>query len=305
MKNLLITFFLTIISPLVFANKIDSLTDNTVKQFISPLIDKFIYKEWEVKSWQKVDLNNDGLTDLIAIEVPKGSNYKFNFVVMDKGNNRFQLIDIRYQFDDSRESIEPIKLNNISLLVFHGYTIYFTKQHQYTQTERTDTLIYKFNNFIEYNKTPPNYKIDSITYSSKWGWYGLENTPPPNTKPDQNLIIDHSGNAVYSNNFSSSTYVFTGTTRPTRNPKTDIGTFKCIIKKSDLKDICNLINYLSIKKLNDSYAITWTDNTSCYIRVKFKDGSVKYIADYGGSGTFGLKNLFAKLFALRDSQDWK
>lgn len=309
-KLLLISSFL--FSALVtFANTVDSLkTDSDVVNFLNILVKKqwpLNRKLTKVNSWQKIDFNTDKNTDLL-VEVLDSYYHPTYLIAIDIGKNEFKLIHFGIREDG--KILDIIKYNNIPLIVFNSsyYPAIYSKGNfsRPKKENRTDTLIYKYDNFVEFNKNPDQYQIDSITFSSLWGWRGRDDTPPKNTNPDQNLEISSNCKATYTSNRNSATYVFTkGVKRPPRHPKTDLGTFKGKIKKSDLEDIYNLINYLSIKKLNDRYAVTFTDETSCYVRIKFKDGSTKYIADYGGEGTFGLKNLYAKLFALRDSQDWK
>ncbi|MES2377803.1 MAG: DUF6438 domain-containing protein [Bacteroidota bacterium] len=306
MKKLFLIFCLFFATQTTFANTIDSLkTDKDVRSFLTPLIVQFYYRNadenWRVKSWQKLDLNGDNNTDLVATEIAGRQN--FMFIAIAKNDNTFQVSQIIYGPVGEDQSIEIVYFDNSPHVVFHGFK---ESKDWRNKPPRTDTLVYKFNSFVEVNNRPAHYNIDSITYSTVWGWKGRDNTPPPNTDSDQNLVIDRAGNATYSNNRSSTTYTFTsGSKRPPRNPKTDLGIFKGKIKSSDLNEIYDLINYIDIQKLKDKYAISWTDDTTCYIRVKFIDGTVKYIADYGGQGTFGLKSLFHKLFALRDSQDWK
>jgi hypothetical protein len=87
--------------------------------------------------------------------------------------------------------------------------------------------------------------------------------------------------------------------------RTIFGDFTSIIKPADLNEIHDIINYISIKNLKDYYSIGATDNYTCTIRIKFNDGSIKYISDYGEQGTFGLKLLYSKFFKLINNQDWK
>jgi hypothetical protein len=311
MKKSLLLFSCLLFAVATFANTIDSLkTDNDVFNFLNITIKKqkiYFSKVTGVNSWQKLDFNNDNNADLF-VQALDSYHHPTYLIAIDIGQNEFKLIHFGIREDG--KILDIIKYNDIPLIVFNSgyYPAIYSKGNfsRLKKENRTDTLIYKYGNFVEFNENPDNYKIDSITFSSLWGWHGRDNTPPKNTNPDQNLEISSNRKAIYTSNRNSATYVFTkGVKRPPRHPKTDLGTFKGKIKKADLEDIYDLINYLSIKKLNDRYAIQATDLTSCYVHIKFKDGSTKFIADYGGEGTFGLKSLYAKLFALRDSQDWK
>jgi len=107
--------------------------------------------------------------------------------------------------------------------------------------------------------------------------------------PVFNIAFDKNGNAVY--------------TAETYNPKQ--GKFSATLKKNNLDEITTLINYLAVTKLLDDYRVSWKDDQTCWLRIKFTDGTVKEIKDYGMRGTFGLRLLYNKFFELRNNQEWK
>ncbi|WP_429384055.1 hypothetical protein [Mucilaginibacter sp. UYCu711] len=274
-------------------------------------LNTLIKKQWplnrkltKVNSWQKIDFNTDKNTDLL-VEV-LDSNYPPTYLIaIDIGYNQFQLIHLGLREGD--KIVDIIKDNEVPLIVFSSSSYIYPKGYLPKKKEtHLDTLIYKFGGFVELNRDPSHYKIDSITFSSLWGWYGRENTPPKFVeKPDNMIVINHSGKAVLTNNRTNVFYTVAKGQKPPRDPKTTVGVFKGKIKKADLEEIYNLINYISIKKLNDRYTIYVTDLDSSYLCIKFADGSVKLIADYGNQATWGLRSLFSKLYALRGNQNWK
>ncbi len=85
---------------------------------------------------------------------------------------------------------------------------------------------------------------------------------------------------------------------------TEEGIFRSRINPNDLNQIRDLINYIGIKDLKDYYRVNWSDYPTCWITVKFDDGSSKKIEDYGELGTFGLRKLYKLFFELRNNQDW-
>ncbi|HYM93728.1 MAG TPA: DUF6438 domain-containing protein [Chitinophagaceae bacterium] len=143
-----------------------------------------------------------------------------------------------------------------------------------------DTLVYKFGGFVEENQNPPNYDIDSVEFHTTY-CYG--------SCPVFSIAMNNTGNTVY--------------TAGTYNPKQ--GKFTAALKKNNFSDIIGLINYLSIKSLSDDYKVSWTDDQTCWLTVKFSDGTIKTIKDYGLKGTFGLRLLYSLFFDLRSNQDWK
>ena len=302
-KNLFIAFFLLFSSQIVFANKVDDLkTDEDVQKFfvsidtnlISPkyardvkvfstariLNDENCYpsaKNWGVKNWVKADFNNDGRTDLLVTIYWESYT---NYIAIDKGDNTFQLINISYSPSPQCELINTIKKDNMQLVLFHRINFYFQKHRQNAIIHsETDTLIYKFGGFVELNRKPVHYKIDSITFNTG-ACYG--------TCPTFEISIDKFGNAGYIAGQWS------------KKP----GTYKAIISKDDLNKLDSIINYIAIKKLKNSYAVNWTDSPTCSIKVNFADGSVKYISDYGELGTFGLQEIYNRFFNFTANQNW-
>lgn len=301
MTKCLFTIFCLIYSAqLSFANKVDDLkSDKDVLNFIKTVdtvminpkysdnivlpSTKDILKNkncdpdawsWSVKNWVKADFNDDGHTDLLVTVL--WDNYT-SYVAIDKGDNTFKLININYSPFTNCELINTVNINNKQLILFH-----YTKPADHiTQktTPETDTLVFKFNSFIELSNDITAYKINSILFSTG---------PCEGSCPIFSMKIDKRGNATY-NAISLN--------------KKD-GNFKATIKKEDLDTILSLLNYINIKQLKNKYSVNWFDAPGCSIKIKFVDGSVKTISDYGEQGTFGLKRLYALLFDLRDSQNW-
>jgi len=147
-------------------------------------------------------------------------------------------------------------------------------------TKQIDTLILINGDFIEFNSHPANYEIQSISFKT-YGCFG--------SCPVYELDIDGKGKAT----FNAIRY------------NDQKGRFTTVIKKEKLDEIMELINYIDLKKLKDKYTVTWTDDAGCYLVIKFKDGSVKKIYDYGMIGSFGLSKLYKLIEQLRENHDWK
>jgi len=316
MKKLFVILGLLFASLAASANKIDELKiDSDVVRFLISLNKNFITgkntpkltippidsvlinrncfksdtlsKTWETKSWQKADLNNDKRTDLVVT----CHWYVYdNYVVMDNGNDTFKLISLRYN-SEVCELVNVIPYRNQNLIVFHGIDTDILNRYF---RPRTDTLIYKFDNFIEYNKHPPKYNIDSVILTN-----GHIEQGGCASCPDFNMTIAKNSNLSFDN------YKYGGTLVKTKEGyRIDSFSVKTApLSKSKLstnerKKIFDLIKYLDIKRLKNQYAVPWTDASTSTIRLKFKDGTSKTIVDYGSYGTFGLRALFQKLYAI-------
>lgn len=295
MKKLLLLSCLLLSTFNLFANKIDSLTDDKqVAFFLKLLIEKNYehakVESLEIESWQKLDFNNDKQMDLLTLIKWNHSTNPNNFIVIDKGSNNYQLILLR--IGDEGKLINVIKPNKNSPLIIYSSKHYFqTERREWKGIIHMDTLIYRYLGFAELNKKPAHYQIDSIIYQQS-GCFG--------DCPVFKIGIDRLGNATYLR-LNKNTF------RPKSSDQMIAreSTAKSVIKKDELQDIYNLISYINFKKLKDNYAVNWTDDATYTITVKFADGDTKKISDYGAQGTFGLMALYAHFYALFKIQDWK
>ena len=303
MKRIFFFCLVVLIAQNIFANSIDSLkTDNDVVQFLKRINEDFrspkfkpielrstetlrkeldcggIADKWQVNNWEKVDLNNDGRTDLLV------QLYWYDYgvyVVMDNGDGNFKLHTLSYNIYEKCELAKPYRSGDgQSLLFFEGKQMKDKNGNNTRLLNQIDTLVYQFGGFVEKNKMPANYSIDSITFHTS-ACYG--------SCPVFSITMDKNGNATY----DAQVY----------NPKQ--GKFSATVDKQNMENIIGLINYISVKKLKSDYKVDWTDDQTCWLDIRFSDGSVKMIKDYGLKGTAGLRLLYSFFFDLRNNQNWK
>ena len=324
---LILSFFIYSLE-IVKANKIDSLkTGKDVEKFIATLFLKIYNENYHTFSlkkpdsvktfipcdssvqlgseiWNKIDFNSDGLTDLFAIIYQRDTlNSDFPrytiYVVIDQGNNKFQLNKIPEYFLLNCYSIKQIFVKGYPTLLYRHYRTDYTvdtlpgidttggmnlplTKTTYFETGRTDTLIYKFGGFIELNtlnkKIPP---IESIYY---------EMEPCFGSCPIFSINIFKDRSAYYVRHESL---------------EEKYGNFRTNIEAKNLSEIFKLIEYLNVFDLADNYYENATDLATCNLIIKFSDGSIKRIRDYGLQGTLGLIRLYNLLYDLRSNQKWK
>lgn len=299
--------FIFLFSNLVFANKIDNLkTTNDVIEFVKTVYPEYgiirhkdfkygifdiesidtiythlkckeIFKIDEIKNWQKIDINNDGLTDLIFISHYYG--YTQN-VIIDKGKDDFKLIRHIINFDEC-EYIKPIKVQDKNELRIRKVNLPFTFDDNIEKYIKIDTLTYKYDFFVELNnKEIIDNKIKSIEIKTSFCLGSC---------PVFKLTIDKDGLAE----FDGIEYTkFKGKSKKQ-------------LDKTSVDEIFDLINYIAIKKLNDYYEVNYTDAPTVTLDIFFEDGSIKKIKDYGLSGTYGLSALYSKLTKLGTETKWE
>jgi len=218
----------------------------------------------------KIDLNNDGLTDMIV-------NGYYLFAVVDDGKGHFktEFIDrgafYQYQYiltDINKTQGMPKVI--VRKLPRHGQGE--IKSHY-------DTLVMGYSGFVEYNNITEN-DIEEISLSTS-GCFG--------ECPIFDLAVGSDGTAV----FNAIAY------------NDHKGKLQCEIDSASLDKLFRLANYIHPKSLSDGYSVNWTDDQTATLTVTFKDGSIKIIKDYGMIGTFGLERLYNAIFRLRRSQNWE
>lgn len=279
---------------LVLANKIDNLeTDEDIESFIHKQDKEFkdfyivsiktlyydtlqqkIADSLGVKSWQKVDFDNNGLSDLLIYGMKGGKSYLL--AVIDEGKE-FTFHSLNRGFDDIYFPV--VKTIDKQVFLFHNKRCDFCFNDE-KKVISTDTLIYKFGNFIENNFNPLSYKIEKIEYSTTMCF---------GTCPVFELEINSDRTAKY----NAIQY----------NDKT--GKFKTRIDTANFNSIFSLLNYIDFPNLKDKYSVNWTDDQSCTLTITYDNGKRKKITDYGLIGSYGLGIIYNKLFALRKNQKWK
>jgi hypothetical protein len=242
------------------------------------------------KSFYKEDFDNNGYTDLLVIggdEKCSSSTGKpcdfCSFVVMNYGN-RFKIATINKTFFTN--SFVPLitHINSKPILLVYNVETKFKKK--FVQEVSTDTLQFKFDNFIEYNDDNKEFIIEKIEYATS-GCYG--------TCPVFRIDI----NKDRQSNFNADTFNFS----EIYSEKIE-GRFKTSITEQKYNEIISLLNYLNFPDLDNNYDVRCTDLASCTIKITYNGGKVKTISDYGKFGTYGLKLLYHKLSDLRFNQKW-
>ena len=238
---------------------------------------KKISDSLNVKPWQKGDFDNNGLTDILII-----GNWQRHHIIciLDKGDNNYEIKSItRRSF---QECTFPIVMADTSIEYF--YPSYYERGNSDKPKLQNKNLIYKFGDFIESNSNPSNHKIEKIEYSTT-ACYG--------TCPIFSLTINPDRFTIW--NATSFNEI---------HKKEIKGEFKTTLEEKQFNLIIHLLNYIDFEKLNESYAVGWTDDQSCILKITYDNGKSKIIRDYGLIGTFGLDRLYQLLFELRENQKW-
>lgn len=290
MKILLISIYFFSCISISNASEIDDLTTpGQVLKFIDTKIlpkgegFRYSYDDssyFGKNKFLKLDLDNNGYTDLLV----RGFSI---LIILDNKEHKYQLCQAKKYGDDpfqNNQLKDIISLTDTPVLIFDKSIDEYTRTMNGVLTENKflgrDSLIIKFGQLIEYNSSPDNFQIENIKLST---------TVCEGTCPEFKLSINSQRNAEY----SAIEY-------------NDLkGNFKAKVDKESYNRLISTINYIKLNTLKKRYSVGVTDFPTYYLEIIYNNGNKKLIEDYGGDGTYGLKNLYSQLFKLRKNLNWK
>jgi hypothetical protein len=245
-----------------------------------------LVKAYHLQSFEKADLDGNGLTDLIF----NGSQITYS--ASDTFEDPLSLAILSFEKDSfyvsdlSLDHFEDIAAHPI-LLEGKPYvqTIRVTQSHtdgEYHAEYHIDTLGWEFNAFIE-KKMPVKRKITQIDYIS---WNGLS------FSTNITLRIINDSVRLKKERFKSFDGVEHG------------GVFLARLDHHIEERLYGLLDAMDFVRLKDSFSIRASDATTGILKITYDNGQTKMITDYGTCGTYGLAELHQLLYGLTETQDW-
>ncbi|AXT19244.1 hypothetical protein D7030_13520 [Flavobacteriaceae bacterium AU392] len=302
LKRLIILTIVTFQFNYIYSNQIDNLNNTEeVLQFVKSFNKDFIndkyaefqirstkeiskdlncgglFNKWSIKNWEKIDLNNDNLTDLIVI----GYLYDyFTIAIIDKNQGDYKIHRINKNPFEKCELVKPIKVEGENQLkIFHKkYTQ--TGLFEFDSKNLIDTLSFKYDDILELNDVLENYNIKSIQLKTS---YCFGSCPVFTLKMYKNGNVEYKGEEYVDYK----------------------GEYKTKFPIKRFNTLAAILNYIRVKELKDTYAVTWTDDQTAFLEIEFKNGEVKKIKDYGLQGTYGLRTIYNKMIEIGTKTKWK
>ncbi len=241
--------------------------------------------------WVKADFDSNGYTDLLVnVENRYWSKKGQNIIlcIMDSGENRlYAKFLTNHRSDAALASLTSI--SEKPAIVYYHYSpnlIYTSGSHTLPYRLITDTLVYKFGDFIEYTSKAKNYEIAEIRYSYGPGIFGYFPGFTITLKMDGSLYYD---GAVLNPDIS--------------NPTARVE-LSATIDNNHSEQLLDFLQYIDFEREQDNYRVRATDQPESFIEVTYNSGKTKNIEDYGGQGTFALKRLYKIFSDLRYNQNW-
>ncbi|GGB84808.1 hypothetical protein GCM10007424_26070 [Flavobacterium suaedae] len=249
----------------------------------------------------KADFDNNGYMDILATGENKtytSENFNpdldvaysksFNaFVIMDFGEGKTKLYDLTEEI--YRGIVPMVEYQDDKALLIVYTPKYETKVVRNKRKGVKSELIFKFSDFVEYNPLPKAYSIEKIEYNTE-GCFGQ--------CPIFSMEINKNGTSV----FIAKEYNYT---KPWQKGELLEGVYSATIKKENLSELTEVLNYIDFPSLQDHYNVIWTDDQTAVLKVTYNNGKVKTIKDYGLQGTYGMRKLHEMFFNLRTNQNWE
>jgi len=284
MKTYILILLFCLGSITMFANAIDSLKtkEDVVKFMLAKVLDSgwnesnIFSKESSHQGYYKIDLNNDGLTDLIVV------GYSVLFVI-DNGNGKFTRSSIDQgtllynEFTDSN----IVETHGKKMIVAKGQKMVWSdsSNRKLRKWEALDTLVFIGNRPVEYNPKPNPAQMESICFQL-YGCFG--DCPVLTLNVHANRTAE-----LFATRF--------------RNQE---GMYSCKLDEAFFKNMETLLSYMKVNTLIPYYSVPWSDAIECTLDLELKDGTHKEILDYGMIGTYGLQHLYHQLFELCKTGKW-
>lgn len=237
---------------------------------------------YHLRSFEKEDLDGNGLTDLIFNGSEYGYSqsdsvpYPVSFAILSFGNDSFYVRELHLGvFDDI--AAHALRLDGKPYI----QTIRVTSSRKGVEYH-IDTLAWRFNAFIE-KGLPVKRKIIQIDYTC---FNGLAY--------ESNMTLRIIKDSVRLKKERSESF----------NGQENGGVYLARLDNNTCQRLYGLLDAINFTQLNDSFQVSETDATTGTLKITYDSGQTKMITDYGACGTYGLKNLHGLLFDLTNTQQW-
>ena len=242
------------------------------------------YKQEKVKAWEKVDIDGNGLTDLLITGTHYDEESKV-ICVLNMGDS-LVLEDFSRQFYRYCPVARIEYQGGQPLISYADYDKPFLVIEPLDESERQSFLLtYRFGGLIEYNPAPTSTRLDSLLYTSDFAYHDVE---------EIEIRIDSQDILVY----HSCEY-----------PVLDESKKKCEdltakLASNTKQQLVELLNYMQPDKLSREYRVGVNHVPYISLKASYADSRSLQVEDRGGIGSFGLERLYILLDSLRKSQEW-
>lgn len=263
-----------------YANKIDELqTEAEMDRFVKGLTDQHYYFADDSLGlplkFLKIDIDRNGLTDLLV-------NDHRVFAIVDAGNSRFKIKMVGTQALECR--LVGLDTSGATPLLIILRQSIIDSDKRFLSDKRPfndppDTIVYKFEGFIEYNNQPGTHTVATVQFS-RGRCFG--------ECPVYDLTIHRTGEAM----LEAKAFMKLKGKRQTK------------LERQQLEELLTLLNYLKIDAFKPRYTIDETCHATMHVNFLY-NGKSKQLDDYALQGTLGLQQLYQLVKRIIANQKWK
>jgi len=261
-----------------FVTKIDSLNSeveiiNFIKEKFPEVESKSIslnaaLPDFAVESqaprWSLNDIDGNGYKDLL---VNLNLDHTFYTYVIFADSSKFSICSINSIWDFAGSFSRFVTIKNEPAILLSGYAM--------GNTLTTDTLVYKYDSFVEYNSQASNNRVNKIEMHLSAS--GVESDHFPNINAFIDFTTDSSSCHKWFSNPSYKDFIYT-------------------IGKADIHKILNILRYADLNKIKRRKVDSGkSDQPSSRMRI-FTDKKTLAISDYGLEGSYTLKELYKLVY---------
>ncbi|QES89908.1 hypothetical protein [Rhizosphaericola mali] len=235
------------------------------------------------------DIDQNGCTDVLLAQESEDVG---PFIILMFPQNKYQIFDLNLNNICSLSYSKVLRIKDkptiIQLQILRSGSDISVYNRKFFPGFESIELVYKFDNFIEYNPNPTNENIKQIDFIEPRGKAGQQ----------EGISILANGDLKL-----CKTGMFPDATGSKSIFKTNHYRGKMAIQ--DKQFLSELVNYLNVNKLGSNYTIPGLrDGGESTLHI-ITDSIDKTIKDYGMAGSFGLKILYHKSDLIIQNTDWQ
>ncbi len=241
----------------------------------------------DIRNYEIMDFDNNGHLDLL---IRGDCTQLLTILLMNQGNNKF---DDYYLSQGNEAFIKFGQLDGKNVLEYYYMDCQSNSSFQLKIKKRT--LTFKSGRFYEYYDQKNNKEIVGLYYKT---------TACFGTCPVFEMSIQVDGTSIYKPKmFNYKKKLKKGEIRKSKNERK--GILKTTITKKYINEILDIITSIDINDVKKCKTTGSTDEPNCYLTIRYADGSIDKISDYGKDTSFSLQYVYHLIEELRYNQKWK
>lgn len=244
-------------------------------------LDSAMTREYDIRAFEKADIDNNGLTDLLfngydCYELNSYCN-RVSLVILSFEKDSFKVENLCRNTLSRYLAAQFVSVNRQALVRIIWMERSVKPEGALNRSE--DTLVYAWHNFIE-KEEPSHHRISKVNYYLSSGMGAIQDFEITVT-PDSSWM----GLLYAEENFC----------RRQHRSATD---------RKIWEQLTGMLNQLDFNSLKDSYELNATCCPTGYLTIEMENGKTKKIDDYCLEGTYGLEAIHHIFLAIRDLPSW-